>query len=55
MKAYYYILVTKNGNPATHDYKLPIYWNKNVAIEDGIKFGNAVRRIRINELQKIIL
>jgi hypothetical protein len=36
--ANYYILLNKNGNLITTDYKLPIYWSKEVALRDKEKY-----------------
>ena len=55
MKTYYYALVNKNGNFLTTDGKLPIYWNKEIAIKEGIKFGAySIKKININELKTIL-
>ena len=55
MKTYYYALVNKNGNLVTTDHKLPIYWNKEVAIKEGINFGvYSIRKINITELKTIL-
>lgn len=56
-KVYYYILVTKNGNPVVTDYKLPIYWNKQVAITERIKLCSdsvQIKKIRISDLLDMI-
>ncbi len=56
MKTYYYVLVNKNGNFITTDHKLPIYWNKEVAISEGVEFeAYSIKKIRISELKKITL
>jgi len=53
-KTNYYILVTQMGNPITTDYKLPIYWNYEIALEDAEKFGAEIKVIKISDLKSII-
>lgn len=51
-KTNYYILLNKNGNMITTDHKLPIYWNKSVALKDKEKFGaDKIISIRIDYLK----
>ncbi len=38
-KKNHYVLLNKNGNMITTDHKLPIYWNKEVALKDKEIFG----------------
>lgn len=54
MKTYYYALVNENGNLITTDSKLPIYWNKEVAIKAGINFkAYSIKKINIADLKLI--
>lgn len=54
-QTYFYILLNKNGNMIHTDEKLPIYWNKQVAIKQQ-KLFNAyeIRKLSITELLKLI-
>jgi len=52
---YYYALVNKNGNFLITGRKLPIYWNRKIAIKEGIKFkAYSIRKIDIAELKTIL-
>ncbi|MBK7362882.1 MAG: hypothetical protein IPJ01_11340 [Micavibrio sp.] len=54
-KTNYYILLNKNGNMITIDHKLPIYWNKSVALKDKEKFGaDKIISIRIDYLKNLL-
>lgn len=46
-KKEYYMLVNKNGNPITTDYKLPIYWLKGKANMDAKKFKANIVKVKI--------
>jgi len=52
-KIYYYILLTRQGNPLVKDCKLLIYWNKNIAIQEAIKFSAYPKKIKITDLKRI--
>lgn len=57
MKKNYYAIVNKNGNLVTTDYKLPIYWNKQVAIQERIKRcgeSDRIKKIKIDDIKKLI-
>lgn len=41
----YYMLVNKNGNPITTDSKLPIFWLKNIAKKEAVKFKADIKKI----------
>ena len=50
-----FILVNKNGNMITTDHKLPIYWNKSVALNDKEKFGaDKLISVRIDYLKNLL-
>jgi len=50
-----FIIVNKNGNMITTDHKLPIYWNKSVALKDKEKFGaDKVISVRIDYLKNLL-
>ena len=57
MKTLYYAIVNGNGNLITTDCKLPIYWNKEIAIMEKQKFlpdSGEIITLRIDDI-KILL
>lgn len=42
-----WIIIAKT-QPITTDYKLPIYWRKNIADRDAEKFGGTVKKVQMS-------
>jgi hypothetical protein len=42
-----WIIIAKT-QPITTDYKLPIYWRKNIAERDAKKFGGTVKKVKMS-------
>lgn len=54
-QTYFYILLNKNGNMIHTDEKLPIYWNKQVAIKQKELFNAyEIRKLSIADILELI-
>lgn len=54
-QTYFYILLNKNGNMIHTDEKLPIYWNKQVAINQQKLFdAYEIRKLSISDILELI-
>lgn len=54
LKTNVYVLVSDKDNLILTDFKLPLYWNRNIANKDALIFDAKVKKLKLSELKRVM-